>query len=184
MIDFRLKDIVPRFILRDRNGYAVAKAIETGLKEYLRIAQEALDTWGDPEKMPEWRLDELAWEYGIVYDYSAQISEKRKWIANAYNFYRIMGTPAGVIEHLKAKFDTVKLTEWWEYDGEPYHFKVEVNGDWDANIAAWTAEAINRVKNLRSTLDELSTNGTDSTAAIIVGAQTDGTEITAVSVNT
>ena len=182
MIEFSIRDIVPKFILADRNGYAMAKAIEAGLKMFLQVCKEALEIWHDPEKMPEWRLDELAWEYGIVYDYDAQIEEKRVWIENAYMFYQSMGTPGGVEKFLRAKLDTVKLEEWWEYGGDPYHFRIEAAGEWDPAIAAWTTATVNRVKNLRSVLDSLNVNSQSSEVSLLNGGNVGGVEVEATSI--
>lgn len=184
MIDFEIKDIVPRFILNDKTGHALAVAIETALKIFLETAKGALEVWNDPEKMPEWRLDELAWEYGIVYDYDAEIAEKRIWIEEAVNFYRSMGTPAGVVKFLKAKLDTVKLEEWWEYGGDPYHFRIEAAGEWDQEIAAWTTATVNRVKNLRSVLDSLNVNSQTSDVALELAGNVGGVEVSATSICT
>lgn len=177
MFDFDITKLVPKFLREDRNGYAMMKALEAGMNYFLEVAQVGLDTWGTPERMPEWRLDELAWEYDIVYDSNAAIAEKREWIKNAVDFYRIYGTVEGIRQYLLARFTDVEVKEWWEYDGEPYHFKVTVSGEWSQSISAWTVNAINEIKNARSVLDELDVNGDDSIAAVLTGTQISGTEI-------
>ena len=73
MINFNVADVFPRFILNDTNGYAMAKAIEAALKYFLAKCQEGLDTLQDVDKMPEWRLDECAWESNCLYDYNADV---------------------------------------------------------------------------------------------------------------
>lgn len=154
MMDFEIKNIVPRFILEDKNGYAMAKAIETGLKRFLSIAQQGLNAWNDPDKMPEWRLDELAWEYNIPYDYMADIEIKRRWIRSVHTLARLYGTPEGIIQFMTGYFPETTLQEAPEYGGDPFHFRVNFGGSWTPENVAWATKAINMVKNVRSVLDQ------------------------------
>ena len=62
---YDINRIFPRFILQDKNGYAIAKALQAGLDYFLARSKVALDTILDVDEMPEWRLDEIAWEYNI-----------------------------------------------------------------------------------------------------------------------
>ena len=153
LMEFDLGRIVPRFILQDRTGYAMAKAIEAGLKDFLVICQEGLDTWSDPDKMPEWRLDELAWEYGIPYDYDASEDIKRKWIREVYPLSRLYGTAEGIARYMDAYLQDAKLEENWEYGGDPFHFRMNFQGGWTPENIAWANKAIETVKNARSLLD-------------------------------
>ena len=59
MIKFDVTKNVPKFILRDKNGYAIAKAIEAGIQKMNDIVEEGVSYIEDTEAMPEWRLDEL-----------------------------------------------------------------------------------------------------------------------------
>lgn len=153
MMKFDLTRLVPRFILEDKDGYAMAKAIEAGLKDFLTVAQQGLDTWGNVEKMPEWRLDELAWEYNIPYDYNAETDVKREWIRNVQALSRLYGTPEGITQYMGGYFESAKLLENWEYGGDPFHFRMEFPGSWTPEKVAWATRAINNVKNVRSVLD-------------------------------
>lgn len=153
MMDFEIERLFPRFLLNDRNGYAMAKALEAGLKDFLEIAQGALDTLSDVDKMPEWRLDELAWEYNIPYDYTADVSVKREWVRDVYSLSRLYGTPKGIEKYMTAYFDDARLEENWEYDGDPFHFRMNFEGTWTPERVAWATKAIEMVKNVRSVLD-------------------------------
>ena len=88
MISFDIRDIIPAFILADKNGYAMAKAIEAGLKYYVEKSRKGLDIITDVDAMPEWRLDEQAEDYNILYDYNADIEAKRDWVRNAIPYLR------------------------------------------------------------------------------------------------
>ena len=153
--NFDLRRIIPRFILLDKNGFAMAKAIEAALKYFLAKSQEGLDTLQNVDKMPEWRLDEMAWEMNCLYDETADVAIKREWIKNAIPLYSIWGTKASVLEYLKGYFGEIELEENWQYEGDPFHFRVTVGGEWTPENEAWARKAIERAKNVRSVLDDM-----------------------------
>ena len=181
--DLDIVRIVPRFILQDQNGWAMAKAIEAGLKRFLAIANEGIGTMLDPDVMPEWRLDEIAWEYNLLYDYEANVEVKRGWIRSARQFTRRLGTKDGIIDYLKAAFDEVILEEWPEYSGDPYHFRVTLTGNATEHGNTWATKTVNTVKNLRSTLDSITILGGESTGPMGVGTAVTGMEIRIASVS-
>lgn len=170
-ISFNIERLVPRFLLNDKNGYALAKAIERAFQIVAEAAQNGLDIIQDPYKMPEWRLDELAGELGCLYDYNGSIEQKRYWIVNATYLYTVYGTPQAIYNFLEGYFQNVLVEEWWEYGGEPFHFRVTVSGgSYDADKIAWAQKAIMNVKNVRSVLDGVTI---DSSSEIVVSADTD-----------
>ena len=146
MMEFDLRRLVPRFILEDKNGYAMARAIEAGMKDFLAIAKRGLDTWGNVDEMPEWRLDELAWEYNIPYDYNAETEIKREWIRNVQELSRLYGTPEGITQYMGGYFESAEMEEAWEYNGDPFHFRVNFPGSWTPEKVAWATRAIQTVK--------------------------------------
>ena len=167
---FDLTRIVPRFILNDKNGYAIAKAMEAALNFFLAKCQEGLDCLQDVDKMPEWRLDEMAWECGCLYDENAGIEQKREWIRNATPLYAIWGTKKSVAEYLKGYFGEIEVEENWQYGGEPFHFRMTVGGEWTPENEAWARRAVEMAKNVRSVLDDLSA-GTSFTILVSAMAE-------------
>lgn len=172
MFSFTIEKWIPRFILNDKNGYALAKAIEAALKILNDTAEDGLALIDDYDAMPEWRLDELAWEFNCLYDYQADIELKREWIRNALSMHRLMGTPEAIREFLKAYFDDLVLEENWEYGGDPYHFRVLANGAWSESLKARTLAAIERAKNVRSVLD-----GMNAGERVNMGIESENTAI-------
>lgn len=156
MFTFEIKHFVPKFIMADKNGYALAKAIEAGLQMANDIINTGVKTLSDLDFMPEWRLDELAKEYGLIlYDSTQPVAVKRQWIKDSNDFFKKFGTPNMLKQYLEAYFDSVQIQEWWEYNGVPYHFKVIVSGEYSAEKDSWCKAAIEKAKNLRSFLDEV-----------------------------
>lgn len=155
MIDFTIHQLFPDFILADKNGYAMAKAIERALQIMCSTIQTGVDNLQDIDKMPEWRLDEMAWELGCLYDHNANIETKRRWIKDATPLYSALGTPQAIYNFLEGFFDQVELEEHWQYPGEPFHFRVTVSGEWNDANEAWLRRAIEASKNVRSVLDDI-----------------------------
>ncbi len=147
--------LVPRFLYADKNGHAICKAIEKAMQIMAKAAQEGLEILLDVDKMPEWRLDELAHDYNCLYDYTADVEAKRIWIKNASRMNQILGTPEGVIQYLQGYFDDVEMLESWEYDGLPFHFRVLANGTWSQKKQDWALKAVLGSKNVRSVLDNI-----------------------------
>jgi len=153
MINFSIHQLFPDFILEDKNGFAMAKAIEKMLQIMCDTVRNGVDTVKDVEKMPEWRLDELAWEYNCPYDYNADVEKKRRWIRDANTLNSLYGTREAIYQYLIGYFDDVKLEEAREYGGDPFHFRLIFTGLWDTDKVTWATNAINMVKNVRSVLD-------------------------------
>lgn len=154
MMTFSIGRLVPKFIMEDRNGCALAKATEKALEILCETAQTGVDTVLDVEKMPEWRLDEMAWELGCLYDYTAVIEDKRKWIRNATPLYALRGTPQAIYDYIPSSFDII-MEEAWQYDGDPFHFRITVFSEWSAQKETWLHKAVEQAKNARSVLDDI-----------------------------
>ena len=162
MFKVNIEQLVPRFIMQDKNGYAVAKAIQAGLQIMNDTIDAGVKCITDVERMPEWRLDELAWEYNLLYDYGRDVEIKRNWIRNAVQTYSTYGTPGGLLMYLQSVYDVVTVEEWWQYAGAPYHFRVNVSGLVSDEENEWAIRAINGMKNLRSVLDGIIFNSGES----------------------
>ena len=179
---YPIERIVPRFLLKDKNGYALAKAIERAFEIVAQAAQDGIDIIQNPEKMPEWRLDELARELNCLYDFSAPIENKRYWITNATRLFSIYGTPQAIVNFLEGLFAGVDVEEFWEYSsGDPFHFNVVLTGtEFDEARIAWVRNVVERVKNVRSVLDNVAV---EQVAKILVSGDTDTFEQPAVYVS-
>lgn len=177
MFALDIRQFVPRFLLGDKNGYALAKAIEAALQTLNAAAAQGLSCVTDVGSMPEWRLDEMAWELNCLYDYTGSIAQKRAWIANAMPYYSVHGTLRAIYNYLEGVFEHVDVQEWPDYDGDPFHFRVIVTGQWSAEANAWTQSAIAAAKNVRSVLDSITFNGGSCTAEAAVGTAVTGEAI-------
>lgn len=99
-------------------------------------------------------VDELAWQFHVdYYDKTADIETKKNLVKQSIRIHRTKGTPQAVIDLLRTAFpsDTI-LLEWFEYGGEPYHFKI-ITSDFEGYDEAKFLQALNSVKNARSYLE-------------------------------
>lgn len=157
MIHVGTNGMIPKFLLDDKNGYAMAKVIERACQIMCDVAQNGIDTVLNVEKMPEWRLDEIAWEYNILwYDYGANAETKREIIKNLYAVSRNLGTKSAVENVIRTYFGEGAVKEWFEYDGLPGHFRVETsNPTVREEKFAQFLFVLKNVKRLSAKLDEV-----------------------------
>lgn len=149
---------VPQVILNDRNGRAMAAAVNAAAEYFLEKVQSGLSELMDVDAMSESRLDDLAWEYDLPwYDYTADVETKRRTIKNMRSTLMAMGTPKAVADVISAMLGSkARLSEWREYGAEAYHFRVVSS----TTILPQTEReklysAIAAIQNVRSVMDEI-----------------------------
>ena len=102
-------------------------------------------------------LDELAWQMHVDF-YSADLSieSKIQIIKNSRRWHKLKGTLAAVEEAANIVFGRAWIQEWFEYGGEPYMFKVNVEAsNRGASPEDFTLleKLINAYKNKRSWIE-------------------------------
>jgi phage tail P2-like protein len=102
-------------------------------------------------------LDELAWELHVDwYDAAAPIEVKRNLIKNSDKVHMTLGTPYSVEQVVYDYFGDGNMEEWFEYGGEPYHFRIVTsNPSVTSDMANQFVKAINAVKRGSTILDEV-----------------------------
>ncbi len=135
-------------------GYAI-------LQEKRRLLALAAQTrlMSAIDTLSENTLDYLAVELRTpAYQQDHPIETKRKLVAGTIPFYAKLGTPAAVDIVIDAIFAGGHVEEWFEYGGEPHHFRVAVNVTGQTIDLGGTEEMrrmVNATKRLTSWLDEL-----------------------------
>lgn len=116
--------LLPTFM----RGDAAVQGLAAGLDEIIPgLAQSIgrLTTWDRIDELTEDELDDLAWELNILwYDKAAGIDAKREIVKSSDEVYRHLGTKWAVESVINSCFGEGYLREWFEYDGEPGHFRV------------------------------------------------------------
>jgi phage tail P2-like protein len=160
--NIKLVDLLPPNIAQDSTVKSAAEALDKELQEVTQAVQECLFL-SRIDDLPEAVLDHLAWQFHVdFYESDLPIEIKRELVRNFIRWHRRKGTPAAVEELVTAVFGDGEVQEWFEYSGQPYHFKVLTT-----NTSATTtdvqrfAKAVESVKNARSVLEAVEITATD-----------------------
>lgn len=152
-----LLDILPENLLADRQVCAAAKSLDFELQHVTAACVEALHL-PRLDELPEAVIDLLAWQWHVdFYELSADIKVKRQLVRESIAWHRVKGTKSAVEGMIRTVFQGGLVTEWFEYGGEPYHFRVDL-----LSAPKMTVENTERLlnvvrasKNVRSVLDGL-----------------------------
>lgn len=146
----------PIALQKDPKMIALAKAIANVL-ESRQSEIELCQVYAYIDKLPESLLDTLARDFAVDwYDYDYPLATKRRVIKSASYIHRHRGTVGAVLHGIRSIYPGSRVEEWWQYDGEPYHFRVFLDmGGSDISFIStdrvlW---AISYYKSLRSYVD-------------------------------
>ena len=152
-----LLDILPPNLLADKQIYAAARALDDELQKITAATRNAL-LLPRLDELSEEVIDLLAWQWHVdFYEPSMSIDTKRRLVCESIAQHRIKGTKAAVEKMVQTVFKEGVVSEWFEYGGEPYHFRIDlltapnITQDDTARLLA----VVNASKNVRSVLDEL-----------------------------
>ena len=154
----KFHDLFPEFYRdNERDWYHFIKEVfspefEIALKEI-----ESLWNLIDIDTIPEDKLPLLADNLGFTLSDILPVSF-RKQLANAIDLHKFKGTRFAVEKVLEVMGLPANLSEWFEYGGNPYRFKVEVSSpsrQITPELRNRLIQLINEYKNERSWLDEL-----------------------------
>lgn len=104
-------------------------------------------------------LPHLAWQFHIEgWELAETVAEKRALIKKAIELHRYKGTKWALLNVLKELSLKGDIKEWFEYGGEPYHFKVEITSiakQLTIKKVQSLYRLIDEYKNVRSWLEDL-----------------------------
>lgn len=134
------------------------------------------------DELPEDLLDILAEDFKVDWwDGDYTLEEKRQTLKDSWRVHRMLGTKAAVETAISAIYPETQVSEWFEYGGEPYHFRLLIDSTYEGVDPAKHQRVLDRVeyyKNLRSVLDEVEYYDAGGTAGQYVGAAYLGCEMT------
>lgn len=117
---------LPEVLKRDEHMNALAENIAQVLSN--RCGEiESLTLYPNIEELPEELLDILAHDFNVAWwDRSLSQEAKRRTIRESWHIRKRMGTKYAVELALAAAFGSGEVTEWFEYGGDPYHFRIRM----------------------------------------------------------
>lgn len=128
---------------------ATAEALENRLEEMdrLRIVSNI-------DGLEEALLAILARDFKVDWwDTSYSLEEKRRTVKSSWRVHKTLGTKAAVETAIRAIYPLTTVEEWFEYGGEPYHFRLNIDITSDSGDRARqrrVLERLNFYKSLRS----------------------------------
>ncbi|WMI72140.1 phage tail protein I [Aminobacterium sp. MB27-C1] len=157
-----LKDLIPASIAIDSQVKSATLALDDQLAD---INSHLIQTIILPrvDELSQEVLDLLLWEFHITLDEGAglavSVEEKRDLVKRAVEIHRLKGTKAALLRIFEMLSMRGVISEWYEYGGEPYKFKVEIlelsERGLDEQTYVLLERLIDEYKNVRSWLDEL-----------------------------
>ena len=116
--------LLPAFMRDDCAARGLSAPLSDMVQE-ISATLDLLSTWDHLETLPEKDLDELAWEINLLwYNKAASMDIKRSIVRNGFLTHSKLGTKWAVENVIATYFGVGIIREWWEYAGDPGHFKV------------------------------------------------------------
>ena len=152
----RFTDIMPENLAEQTEIQAITYAVGRQVEKLLAYADGAR-TYAAIYAVPEKVLDLLAVELRTpYYDENFSLPTKRALIQETILFYTQMGTPAATEKIVSSIFGRGYIKEWFEYNGEPHHFRVIVeNMEAVEKLLGEFLNVLRAVKRLSSWLDSV-----------------------------
>lgn len=164
---------LPEVLRNDESMMALATSISTILSQRPEEIQELL-IYARIDALPEALLDILAYDFKVDWwDGDYTVDEKRTTLKESWHVHRMLGTKAAVETAISAIYPDTQVKEWFEYSGDPYHFKLLIDATYenvDPQKHARVLEKVQFYKNLRSVLDEVEYFDTGGTASAYAAA--------------
>ncbi len=145
----------PYSLMRDTDKVKLADAVASELIKTVAQSEYAA-VFPRVDELPEDVLDILAVDFKIQwYENNSSIESKRQAIKECLLIHRYKGTKYAVEAALRSIYKDVKVYEWFEYGGKPYHFKIIIyDSSNDQEKRARVLAKVQYYKNLRSVLEE------------------------------
>ncbi|MCP4160039.1 MAG: phage tail protein I [Deltaproteobacteria bacterium] len=159
LTDISFVSMLPGSIAEDETIKAAAESLDkelqsvnSGINELLIYSQ--IDTLIDADL-----LSHLAWAFKTPFwDEEFSIDKKRALVKQSIAWHKRRGTPSAVEDVIKTVFGEGELIEWFDYSGEPYHFKISTESILRKTSDYQTLyEGVESVKNKRSVLESIIT---------------------------
>lgn len=149
---------LPVALRQDPSFLALAQAIARLLAQRT-VENQRLTIYAAIDQLEEPLLDLLAQDFGVSWwdaDYS--LEEKRQTLKDSWRVHRTLGTKYAVETALSAIYPETRVQEWFEYGGQPYHFKLLIDSTFEHIDPMKHQRVLERTefyKNLRSHLDAI-----------------------------
>ena len=159
MIDLKdvlLTDILPDNLQSDEwKAYAYA---DQKMREKILWFVERIQIYKNLDKQPDEVLDLLAAENKAQY-YSDSLDKETKvaLVKSIIRWHQLAGTTEAIQELVSNVFGKAKVSEWFEYGGDPYMLKIESETPYTKEILDLFNNLVKKVKPTVATIEEIKT---------------------------
>lgn len=144
-----------------REDASIAALAETAAEFLARPVGEVrrLKLYPEVDRMDEKLLDILAVDFKLGWwDPDFSVEEKRRLLKGCWKVHKLQGTKAGLETAVSAIYPDAAVQEWFQYNGEPHHFRIQL-GEATHAITEDSMKKFERamrvMKRLSSHLDEV-----------------------------
>lgn len=151
-----MRVLAPPSIAGDEGSVHAMEALDGELYEVQACIEEALIV-SRIRELPEGIVDLLAWQWHVdFYPPGIPLETKRNLVESSIPWHRKKGTLWAVKRLCEDVFGRAEVSEWFEYGGQPYHFRVATEGRLTGS-EPWRLffKSMDMAKNVRSHLDEV-----------------------------
>lgn len=152
--NFNLLSLISPSLQSDSQIIAACQALE-GELQAVSTAIDEIMIISKLDQQPSEVIDSLAWQWHTdFYDDSLPLPTRIALVKNSLKWHMIKGTPAAVQEMVSTVLSNGVVTEWFEYGGQPYYFRVQTDEIITSqDVYDQLAALITATKNKRSWLD-------------------------------
>lgn len=122
--DTDFSQFLPNALAHDEKMVALAKSVA---KELLTVSGHLDDVliYSRFDELPEALVDVLAYDMHVDwYDYTYPLEVKRALVRDSVKVHKRMGTKYAVETALNGLWPQSEVEEWFQYGGQPHHFRV------------------------------------------------------------
>lgn len=158
ILDVKLSDLLPSSF-----DTVEIKALNNVVTFSLYLLQKYIDNANftvNIDNVSEKIIDYLACEYRTpYYDEALDLKTKRNLVKSTMLTYQKIGTTNIIKEYLNTLNEETDVAEWYDYDGQPYNFKIFLNisenREVDEKLLTDIKNKIEKIKNVRSSLEAI-----------------------------
>ena len=158
---------LPPPLRQDPSVAALAQAVADVL-DRRRAEIDSVSLYARIDSLPEALLDILAYDFKVDWwDPNYSVEEKRRTLKDSWRVHRMLGTKGAVEMAIAAIYPGTAVEEWFQYGGEPYHFKLTIDFTGEPDDPDRRERVMRRLdfyKNLRSHADRVEFRSTAETA--------------------
>lgn len=149
--------IAPPALRQDKSFMALLEAASAALSA--RGAEiDRARLYPNIDGLDEAVLDILAYDFKVDWwDPEYSLEEKRRTLKDSWRVHRKLGTKAAVERAIRAIYPETTVEPWFEYGGEPYHFRLRINVTSDTGDKVRQKKVLDRLNYYKSLRDHVDT---------------------------